>query len=451
MGESARRVHPYIPNAVPAVRAAMLEAVGAASVEEFYADIPASIRLDRPLDLPDAASAPRSSSSATSRGCWTGTAPRAEMLSFLGAGCYPHHVPAVCDEINGRGEFLTAYAGEPYEDHGRFQALFEYESMMAELLEMDVVNVPVYDGFQANATALRMAGRITGRPRVLVPADDLARQARRRSSTTSRRTCASRTWRSTRRRGSSTSARSAGARPSGQTAARGARREPRPTSARWRRRAPEIVRLAHEAGAVAIVVGRPVHARRARAAGGLGRRHRVRRHPAARDAPAVRRRPRRVHRLAPTTRGSSRSTRRASSASRRPRCEGEYGFGDVAYERTSFAVREAGQGVGGDGGRSLGDHGRRLPRAHGPAGDARAGRDDDGPHPVRDESPRGDPRRPASRSRTGTTSRSSSSTSPGAAGRCAEVSLRSSTRGHLLRRRRPARAPRPRASLRSSA
>ena len=75
----------------------------------------------------------------------------------------------MCDEINSRGEFLTAYAGEPYEDHGRFQALFEYQSLMAELLNMDVVNVPTYDGFQATATALRMAARITGRTKVLVP------------------------------------------------------------------------------------------------------------------------------------------------------------------------------------------------------------------------------------------------------------------------------------------
>jgi glycine dehydrogenase subunit 1 len=93
-----------------------------------------------------------------------------EMPSFLGAGCAQHHIPAVCDEVNSRSEFLTAYAGEPYEDHGRFQALFEYESMMAELLNMDVVNVPVYDGFQATGTALRMAGRITGRNIALLPA-----------------------------------------------------------------------------------------------------------------------------------------------------------------------------------------------------------------------------------------------------------------------------------------
>jgi glycine dehydrogenase subunit 1 len=91
-----------------------------------------------------------------------------EYLSVLGAGCYQHHVPAVCDEANRRGEFLTAYAGEPYDDHGRFQALFEYASMMGELLDMDVVNVPTYDGFQAAATSLRMATRITGRRQVLI-------------------------------------------------------------------------------------------------------------------------------------------------------------------------------------------------------------------------------------------------------------------------------------------
>ena len=91
-----------------------------------------------------------------------------ENISFLGGGCWQHYVPAVCDEINQRSEFLTAYAGEPYEDHGRFQALFEYESLMGELLDMDVVNVPTYDWGQAAATSIRMAGRITGRHEVLL-------------------------------------------------------------------------------------------------------------------------------------------------------------------------------------------------------------------------------------------------------------------------------------------
>jgi glycine dehydrogenase subunit 1 len=169
MDERRRGAHPYIPNAIPEVRAAMLEAVGATSVEDFYADIPASIRLDRPLDLP----APLRSEAELVRhveGLLARNTSTREALSFLGGGCYQHHVPAVCDEIAGRSEFLTAYAGEPYEDHGRFQALFEYESMMGELLERDVVNVPTYDGFQAAGTAIRMAARATRRRRALVPA-----------------------------------------------------------------------------------------------------------------------------------------------------------------------------------------------------------------------------------------------------------------------------------------
>ena len=162
-------VHPYIPNSVPEVKEEMLRAVGAKSIDELYADIPEALRLRSRLNLPE----PLLSETELIRhvdGLLNRNQSTRESLSFLGAGCYQHQVPAVCDEINSRGEFLTAYAGEPYEDHGRFQALFEYESMMAELLNMDVVNVPNYDGFQAAATALRMASRITGRTTVLLPA-----------------------------------------------------------------------------------------------------------------------------------------------------------------------------------------------------------------------------------------------------------------------------------------
>ena len=158
---------PYIPNSVPAVREAMLRAIGAASIEDLYADIPAHLRMTAPLDMPPPLRSEAELVRHVEDLLGRNTSSR-EVLSFLGAGCYPHHVPAVCDEVNSRAEFLTAYAGEPYEDHGRFQALFEYASMMGELLEMDVVNVPTYDGFQASATALRMAARITGRGSVLV-------------------------------------------------------------------------------------------------------------------------------------------------------------------------------------------------------------------------------------------------------------------------------------------
>lgn len=165
-------VHPYIPNTAPTTKAAMLAAVGAESVEEFYVDVPAEIRLGRALDLP----APFLAEADLSRhveGLLARNNSTTQRLSFLGAGTYNHYVPAVVDEVINRSEFLTAYAGEPYEDHGRFQALFQYQSLMAELLNMDVVNVPTYDGFQATATALSMAGRRSDRRAIIVASDVL--------------------------------------------------------------------------------------------------------------------------------------------------------------------------------------------------------------------------------------------------------------------------------------
>ena len=162
-----KTVYPYIPNSVPEIKAQMLREVNASSVGEFYADVPAELRFNGQMNLPE----PFLSEYALRRhveGLLRKNITAGQNLNFLGAGCYMHYVPAVCDEVNQRGEFLTAYAGEPYDDHGRFQALFEYCSMMGELLEMDVVNVPNYDGFQAVATSLRMACRITARNRVLL-------------------------------------------------------------------------------------------------------------------------------------------------------------------------------------------------------------------------------------------------------------------------------------------
>lgn len=167
MVQGATPVHPYIPNSAPETKAEMLRAIGVDSTDEFFSVIPEKLRMHRPLDLPPALAAEAELERHVTRLLGTNT-PVTQAVSFLGSGCYPHHVPAVCDEINHRAEFLTAYAGEPYEDHGKWQAIFEYTSLMAELLEMDVVNVPTYDGYQAAATAIRMAGRITSRPRVIV-------------------------------------------------------------------------------------------------------------------------------------------------------------------------------------------------------------------------------------------------------------------------------------------
>ncbi|MFW9991363.1 MAG: aminomethyl-transferring glycine dehydrogenase subunit GcvPA [Candidatus Odinarchaeota archaeon] len=167
MKKNKNIVHPYIPNSVPEIKAEMLEEIGAKDIDELYEEIPSNLRFKGEMYLPDPLLSEYDLKRhvekilSKNRTCQ-------ENLSFLGGGCWQHYVPAICDEINQRSEFLTAYAGEPYEDHGRFQALFEYASLMGELLDMDVVNVPTYDWGQAVSTSVRMAGRITGREQVLV-------------------------------------------------------------------------------------------------------------------------------------------------------------------------------------------------------------------------------------------------------------------------------------------
>ncbi len=93
-----------------------------------------------------------------------------EIPSFLGGGCWPHYVPEVCNEINSRSEFLTAYTGDVYSDLGRFQALFEYQSMIGDLVAMDAVTYPMYDWATALGDAVRMAMTYTGKKEILVPA-----------------------------------------------------------------------------------------------------------------------------------------------------------------------------------------------------------------------------------------------------------------------------------------
>ncbi len=160
--------HPYIPNSVPEIQKEMLADIGLTDLSQLHREIPDNLKLSRPLDLPEPLASECELKTHVlkilkkNRTCQ-------EYINFLGAGCWQHYVPAVCDEINSRGEFLTAYGGEPYNDHGRFQALFEYQSLMAELVDMEVVNVPTMDWAQAAATAIRMAARITGRRHALVP------------------------------------------------------------------------------------------------------------------------------------------------------------------------------------------------------------------------------------------------------------------------------------------
>lgn len=164
----SKKMYPYIPNSEESVQKEMLDYIGAGSIEELIADIPEEMRMKHKMALPD----PFCDEAGLVRHVNTildKNKTAQELICFLGAGCYNRYVPALVDEVVNRSEFLTAYAGEPYEDHGRFHAMFEYQSMMAELLDMDVCNVPNYDGSQAVGTALRMATRIARRSEVLIP------------------------------------------------------------------------------------------------------------------------------------------------------------------------------------------------------------------------------------------------------------------------------------------
>ncbi|MFR6281517.1 MAG: aminomethyl-transferring glycine dehydrogenase subunit GcvPA [Lacrimispora saccharolytica] len=166
MGEKS---YPYIPNSNEKIRNEMLKEIGVREAEELYSFIPKKVRMNRPLSLPKPLESEQELKKHMEKLLGENIT-CGEYLNFLGAGCYDHYVPAVCDEINGRSEFLTAYSGDTYGDHGKCQAIFEFTSMMGELLKMDVVGFPTYDGGQAAGTALMMAGRINKRREVLVPA-----------------------------------------------------------------------------------------------------------------------------------------------------------------------------------------------------------------------------------------------------------------------------------------
>ena len=161
-------IHPYIPNSVPAIKAEMLKSIGVEDVETLYQEIPERLRFKRKLNLPKPFLA-ESELKKHVKDILSKNRTCEENLNFLGGGCWQHYVPAVCDEIVGRSEVLTAYAGEGYADLGKFQMFFEYQSQLGELVGMDVVCLPIYSWGTAAGNAVRMASRITGRNEVLLP------------------------------------------------------------------------------------------------------------------------------------------------------------------------------------------------------------------------------------------------------------------------------------------
>jgi len=157
----------FIPHTAADVRE-MLETIGAASVEELFDEIPASIRSRKLTGVPEALGEMEITRLMRDRAALDG-----EPLSFLGAGAYEHHIPAAVWAIATRGEFYSAYT--PYQaeaSQGTLQTIYEFQTMIASLTGMAVANASLYDGGSAFAEALLMAVRINRRSRslkVLVP------------------------------------------------------------------------------------------------------------------------------------------------------------------------------------------------------------------------------------------------------------------------------------------
>jgi glycine dehydrogenase subunit 1 len=148
-------------------REAMLESIGVASLEDLFEQIPAGVRFEQPLDVPEAlpeATLVRHLEELAARNADT-----SRELSFLGMGIYDHYVPAIVDTFLSRGELLTAYTPyQPEMSQGILQAIFEYQTAICELTGMDVSNASGYDGTTVAADACFIARAHTGRSKVVL-------------------------------------------------------------------------------------------------------------------------------------------------------------------------------------------------------------------------------------------------------------------------------------------
>lgn len=156
---------PFIPN-TPNDRAAMLSEIGAATVDDLFADIPEQFRSPR-LDLP--APMPEMRVRAEMEALAQRNFHAGEHPSFLGAGVYRHFCPAAVAPLVGRGEFLTSYTPyQPEVSQGTLQASYEFQTLTAQLFGMEISNAGMYDGASSLAEAALMACRVTRRARVAV-------------------------------------------------------------------------------------------------------------------------------------------------------------------------------------------------------------------------------------------------------------------------------------------
>jgi glycine dehydrogenase subunit 1 len=155
----------YIPH-TEADRRAMLARVGVASLDELFSEIPAAVRLQRPLALPPGL--PEMAVDAELRRLAAADA-ATDAVCFAGGGMYDRYIPAAERALLQRGEFLTAYT--PYQaevSQGTLQFTFEFQTAMCELTGMEVANASMYDGSTAVAEATLMARAATGRSAAVV-------------------------------------------------------------------------------------------------------------------------------------------------------------------------------------------------------------------------------------------------------------------------------------------
>jgi len=149
----------YLPKS-PADREAILKAIGARSIDDLFAPIPAEYRLNRDLKVPRQMAESEIVDWFRERSRENGDG----FSTFLGAGAYYHYRPVIIDSLVSRGEFLTAYT--PYQaeiSQGTLQSIFEFQTMISELTGMEVANASMYDGSTAAAEGVMMAARLTGR------------------------------------------------------------------------------------------------------------------------------------------------------------------------------------------------------------------------------------------------------------------------------------------------
>jgi len=148
-------------------RAAMLRAMGIRSIDELFSSIPSGLRLQGDLDIPGPLSEMELIAEITGRaGENAAIDPRAQ---FLGGGAYRHFAPAVVDHLISRTEFYSAYTPyQPEISQGTLQAIFEYQTLICQLTELDISNASMYEGASALAEAVLMVERVKGHRRVVL-------------------------------------------------------------------------------------------------------------------------------------------------------------------------------------------------------------------------------------------------------------------------------------------